>query len=42
MMPGEHTLQLLLGDPNHVPHSPPVMSERIRVRVAESGGAVEK
>jgi hypothetical protein len=37
--PGEHTLQLLLGDLNHVPHSPPVMSERIRVRVAEGAGA---
>jgi Domain of unknown function (DUF4399) len=34
--PGEHTLQLLLGDKNHVPHSPPVMSERIKVRVVEA------
>jgi hypothetical protein len=39
LTPGEHTLQLLLGDMNHVPHSPPVMSERIVVHVAE-GGAV--
>lgn len=31
--PGEHTLQLLMGDHEHVPHDPPVMSERIRVRV---------
>lgn len=38
--PGEHTLQLLLGDHNHVPHSPPVMSQRIKVRVAEPGAAV--
>jgi hypothetical protein len=37
--PGEHTLQLLLGDSNHVPHSPPVMSERIRIRVAEGAAA---
>ena len=29
--PGEHTLQLLLGDHRHVPHEPPVMSERITV-----------
>jgi hypothetical protein len=36
--PGEHTLQLLLGDRNHVPHSPPVMSEQIRIRVVEGGG----
>jgi hypothetical protein len=30
---GEHTLQLLLGDANHVPHTPPVMSERIAITV---------
>jgi hypothetical protein len=35
LAPGEHTLQLLLGDENHIPHSPPVMSERVRVRVVE-------
>jgi hypothetical protein len=38
--PGDHTLQLLLGDKNHVPHSPPLMSERIRVHVAEPGAGV--
>ena len=32
--PGEHTLQLLMADHDHVPHDPPVMSPRIRVRVA--------
>ena len=37
--PGEHTLQLLLGDNEHVPHSPPVMSERIRVRVVDAAPA---
>ncbi len=31
--PGEHTLQLLIGDHNHVPHDPPVVSERITIRV---------
>lgn len=31
--PGEHTLQLLLGDHRHVPHKPPVMSEKITVTV---------
>ena len=30
---GTHTLLLLLGDHNHVPHNPPVMSERITVTV---------
>jgi hypothetical protein len=34
LAPGPHTLQLLLGDKNHIPHSPPVMSERVRVVVA--------
>ena len=33
--PGPHTLQLLLGDRNHVPHDPPVMSEKITVTVVE-------
>jgi hypothetical protein len=31
--PGRHTLQLLLGDHNHVPHDPPVVSERISITV---------
>lgn len=39
LTPGEHTLQLLLGDENHIPHSPPVMSERVRVRVVEGAPA---
>ena len=30
---GEHTLQLVLGDHNHVPHNPPVTSERITITV---------
>ena len=31
--PGEHTLQLLLGNALHVPHDPPVVSERITITV---------
>ena len=31
--PGPHTLQLLLGDLNHVPHDPPVASEPITITV---------
>jgi len=34
--PGEHTLQLLFADHEHVPHDPPVMSQRIKVRVASA------
>ncbi len=30
---GKHTLQLVLGDQNHIPHNPPVMSQRISVTV---------
>ena len=39
LAPGMHTLQLLLGDKNHVPHSPPLMSERIRVTVIDASQA---
>jgi hypothetical protein len=31
--PGKHTLQLLLGDENHVPHQPPLYSKRITITV---------
>src|SRR5437763_15809572 len=33
LSPGKHTLQLLLGDQNHVPHNPPVISSRITITV---------
>ena len=39
LTPGEHTLQLLLGDHQHVPHDPPVASQVLRVTVSEAGGA---
>jgi len=31
--PGQHTLYLLLGDENHIPHHPPVQSAKIRITV---------
>ena len=31
--PGRHTLQLLLGDQNHIPHEPPVISKKITITV---------
>lgn len=31
--PGKHTLQLLLGDADHVPHDPPVVSKKISITV---------
>lgn len=33
LSPGEHTLQLLLGNYAHVPHRDPVMSEKITIIV---------
>jgi hypothetical protein len=36
LAPGPHTLQLLLGDKNHIPHTPPVMSDLIHVTVADA------
>jgi hypothetical protein len=33
--PGKHTLQLLLGDQNHMAHSPPVFSKQITVTVTK-------
>jgi hypothetical protein len=33
--PGQHTLQLVLGDHLHIPHDPPVMSEKITITVVE-------
>ena len=32
--PGQHTLQLLFADHDHVPHDPPVISDRISVTVS--------
>jgi hypothetical protein len=31
--PGQHTLYLLFADENHIPHQPPVMSEKITITV---------
>jgi hypothetical protein len=36
LTPGDHTLQLLLGDHEHLPHDPPVLSKVVRVHVADT------
>src|SRR5271155_2024 len=36
LSPGPHTLQLLLGDADHIPHTPPVYSAKIHVTSVES------
>ena len=33
LSPGTHSLQLVLGDGNHVPHDPPIMSSAISITV---------
>jgi hypothetical protein len=33
LKPGKHTLQLVLGDQNHTPHNPPVVSKKITITV---------
>jgi len=33
LAPGPHTLQLVLGDANHVPFNPPVVSKKIKITV---------
>jgi hypothetical protein len=39
--PGTHTLQLLMGDADHVPHEPPVMSKKITIHVRGGAGVAE-
>jgi hypothetical protein len=33
LAPGTHTLQLMMGDANHVPHDPPVVSKVVTITV---------
>jgi len=33
LSPGNHTLQLLLGDFRHIPHDPPIISKQITITV---------
>ena len=35
LAPGKHTLQLIVGDENHIPHSPALMSKKITITVKE-------
>jgi hypothetical protein len=37
--PGTHTLQILMGDGDHIPHDPPLMSKKITIRVQGSAKA---
>ena len=42
LTPGKHTLQLILGDYNHIPHDPPVVSETITVIVESTADSENK
>jgi hypothetical protein len=33
LLPGKHTLQLVLGDAKHYPFNPPVVSDKITIRI---------
>lgn len=33
LSPGKHTLQLILGDKNHIPHDPPIISQKITITI---------
>lgn len=33
LTPGKHTLQLVVGDFRHIPHQPPIISEKIFIEV---------
>jgi len=33
LAPGKHTLQLVVGDHLHIPHDPPIVSQRIEITV---------
>ena len=35
--PGRHTLQLLMGDAEHIPHDPPILSKKITITVRSGG-----
>ena len=40
--PGQHTLQLVLGDWSHVPFSPPIVSPIVTIRVKQQGAAAQR
>ncbi|NOR20971.1 MAG: DUF4399 domain-containing protein [Xanthomonadales bacterium] len=35
LSPGKHTLQLVLGNYSHIPHDPPVLSNKITITVTD-------
>ena len=35
LMPGDYSIQLVLGDMTHTPHNPPIISQRINITVLD-------
>ena len=35
LMPGDYSIQLVLGDMTHTPHNPPIISQRINITVID-------
>ena len=35
LMPGDYSMQLVLGDMTHTPHNPPILSQRINITVID-------
>ena len=35
LMPGDYSMQLVLGDMTHTPHNPPIISKRINITVID-------
>ena len=35
LMPGNYSMQLVLGDMTHTPHNPPIISQRINITVID-------
>ena len=35
LMPGDYSMQLVLGDMTHTPHNPPLISQRINITVID-------
>ena len=35
LMPGDYSMQLVLGDMTHTPHNPPIISQRINITVID-------
>jgi Domain of unknown function (DUF4399) len=42
LAPGQHTLQLVLGDWSHLPFSPPIVSPVITIRVRQQSAAAQR